>query len=166
MVNVIFCFFTVGSSRWRWNITVTLMKINKHLEEPPNFLISKRKTKAIQHFPCCHKGIYFLMNIEISSVCVFLQAFRAPTCSPAFLTVAEGGWANGSQAEALGSLLSCCITGLVGMPQLLAVVTELCTAALPAARDLWTAGTPKGYYCISGRGQTKHQSDKITVEPF
>lgn len=77
------------------------------------------------------------------------------TCSPALLTVTEGGRAHRSQAEALGSLLSSSITGLVGMPQLLTVVTELSTTALPATCDLWTAGTPKGYHCISAGGQTK-----------
>lgn len=83
-------------------------------------------------------------------VCVFSQ----PTCSSALLAVAEGGRTNGPQAEALGSLLPCCITGLVGMPQLLTVVTELRTAALPAARDLGTAGTPEGDHGIPGREQT------------
>ena len=91
-------------------------------------------------------------------VCMCLCACmrRQLTCSSALLTIAEGGWADGPQAQALRSLLPCCITGLVGMPQLLTVVTELSTTALPAARDLRTAGTAEGYHCISSRGQTNH----------
>lgn len=76
-----------------------------------------------------------------------------PTSSAALLAVAEGGRAHGSQAQALGPLLPRCITGLVGMPQLLAVVAELGTAALSATFDLRTAGTPKGYHSISGKSR-------------
>lgn len=51
--------------------------------------------------------------------------------------------------KALGSLLSCSITRLVGVPQLLTVVTELCATAVPATGDFRTACTPEGDNCIS-----------------
>lgn len=78
-----------------------------------------------------------------------------PTCSSALLAAAEGGGAHRPQAEALGSLLARGITRLVGMPQLLTVVTELCAAALSAARDLRTAGTAESNDCEPGRRQAE-----------
>lgn len=86
------------------------------------------------------------------SFCV--SVFSKPTCSSALLAVAKGGRADRPQAKALSSLLTCCITCLIGMPQLLTVVTELCTTALPATCDLRTTGTPKSYDCIPGGRQT------------
>lgn len=86
-----------------------------------------------------------------------MSPFSEPTCSSTLLAVAEGGRADRPQAEALGSLLTRCVARLVGVPQLLTVVTELGTAALPAARDLGTAGTPEGNDRVPGRRQTKHR---------
>lgn len=82
-----------------------------------------------------------------------MSFLEQPTCGAALLTVAEGGRAHGPQAETLGSLLARRVARLVGVPPLLAVVAELRAAALPAARDLRTAGTAEGYYCISGKQQ-------------
>lgn len=78
-----------------------------------------------------------------------------PTCGAAFLAVAEGGRAHRPQAKALGPLLACCVTCLVRVPQLLTVITELCAAAVPAACNLWTAGTSKRYDCVSVKGEKK-----------
>ena len=76
------------------------------------------------------------------------------TCSSALLAVAEGRGADRPQTEALRSLLTCRVACLVGMPQLLTVVTKLGAAALPAARDLGTAGTAEGDDCVPG--EDKH----------
>lgn len=75
------------------------------------------------------------------------------TCGSAFLAVAEGGRADRPQAKALGPLLACCVTCLVRVPQLLTVITKLCAAAIPAACNLWTAGTSKRYDCVSVKGK-------------
>lgn len=94
-----------------------------------------------------------LITLQLTECAIFYHV-EQPTCSSALLAVTEGGRAHRSQPEALSSLQPRCIAGLVGMPQLLAVVTELCAAALPAAGDLWTAGAPEGYDCISGKKKT------------
>lgn len=91
-------------------------------------------------------------NDECRCVVSHEHVLSRPTCGSTFLAVVEGARAHRSQTEALGSLLSCCITSLVGMPQLLTMVTELCAAALPPTRQFWTTGTPKGNNCISAKG--------------
>lgn len=78
-----------------------------------------------------------MINSVQPKVCVFF------TCSSTLLAVAEGGGPETPQPEGLGPLLPCCVTCLVGMPQLFAVVAELCPAALTPTGDLWAAGTAK-----------------------
>lgn len=84
---------------------------------------------------------------------------RRLTCGAALLAVAEGGRADRPQPEALRSLLSRRVTRLVGMPQLLAVVTELCVAALPAAHELGTAGAAESNHCVPGGRQTRRYQE-------
>lgn len=43
------------------------------------------------------------------------------------------------------------------------MVTELCAAALPATRDLRTAGTPEGDDCVPDGRQRKHQA-KVSIQ--
>ncbi len=71
------------------------------------------------------------------------------TCSSTLLAVAEGRGPETPQPEGLGPLLSCCVTCLVGMPQLFAVVAELCAAALAPTGDLGAAGTAKSNDCVT-----------------
>ena len=68
----------------------------------------------------------------------------SPTRDAAALAVAEGGGAEAAELQALGALLACRVTGLVGVPQLLAVVAELGAAALPSTRQLGAAGAAEG----------------------
>lgn len=75
------------------------------------------------------------------------------TCSSALLAEAEGGGADGAEPQAVGSLLPGSVAGLVWVPQLLAVVAELRPAALPAARDLGTAGAAEGDDRVPAQGQ-------------
>lgn len=93
-----------------------------------------------------------------------------PTCGSAFLAVAEGGGADRPQAKALGPLLACCVTCLVRVPQLLTVITKLCAAAIPAACNLWTAGTSKRDDCVSveggGNGGRKLRSKKTATRSY
>lgn len=77
---------------------------------------------------------------------------RRPTCGAALLAVAQRRRPEAPQPEALGPLLPRRVAGLVGVPQLLAVVAELCAAALAAARDLWAAGAAKRYDGVAGSG--------------
>lgn len=75
------------------------------------------------------------------------------TCSSALLAVTEGGGPETPQPEVLGPLLPRRVTCLVGMPQLFAVVAELCSAALTPAGDLRAAGAAKRNDCVTGRGK-------------
>ena len=75
------------------------------------------------------------------------------TYGAALLAVAERGRPHRPEAQALGPLLARRVAGLVGVPQLLAVVAELRAAALAAARDLGTAGAAEGDDRVPG-GQT------------
>lgn len=74
------------------------------------------------------------------------------TCGSTFLAVAEGGGPETPQAEVLGPLLPCCVTCLVGMPQLFAVVAKLCPTAFTPTGDLWAAGTAECNDSITERG--------------
>lgn len=78
---------------------------------------------------------------------------RRPTCGAALLAVAQRRRPEAPQPEALGPLLPRRVAGLVGVPQLLAVVAELRAAALAAARDLRAAGAAKRYDGVAGRGE-------------
>ena len=75
------------------------------------------------------------------------------TCGSALLAVTEGGRPETPQPEVLGPLLPRRVTCLVGMPQLLAVVAELCSAAFTPTGDLWAAGTAERNDCVTGRGK-------------
>lgn len=79
---------------------------------------------------------------------------RRPTCGAALLAVAQRRGPEAPQPETLGPLLARRVAGLVGVPQLLAVVAELCAAALAAARELRAAGAAKRYDSVAGGGGT------------
>lgn len=70
------------------------------------------------------------------------------------MAVAEGRGPETPQPERLGPLLPRRVTCLVGVPQLFAVVAELCPAALTPTGDLWAAGTAKRNDCITEREKT------------
>lgn len=82
-----------------------------------------------------------------------MSSARRPTCGAALLAVAQRRRPEAPQPETLGPLLSRRVAGLVGVPQLLAVVAELRAAALAAARDLRAAGAAKRYDGVAGRGE-------------
>lgn len=66
------------------------------------------------------------------------------TRGSALLAVTERGGPETPQPGSLSPLLPCRVTRLVGVPQLFAVVAELCAAAVTPAGYLWTAGTAEG----------------------
>lgn len=63
---------------------------------------------------------------------------------PRLLSVAEPRGVLGAYAQGLRPLLPGHVTRLVGVPDLLAVVAELCLAALPLTGQLGAAGTAVG----------------------
>ena len=75
------------------------------------------------------------------------------TCSSALLAVTEGGGPETPQPKVLGPLLPRRVARLVGMPQLFAVVAELCATAITPTGDLWAAGTAERDDCITRRGR-------------
>lgn len=46
------------------------------------------------------------------------------------------------------SFRSCCVTRLVGMPRLFAMIAEQCPAARPLTCQLWTTRTARRYHHI------------------
>lgn len=77
------------------------------------------------------------------------------------LAVAEAGRVLGANAQGLCPLLPGHVTRLVGVPDLLAVVAELCLAALPLAGQLGAAGTTVGDHRVPARRERQH---KVTKE--
>lgn len=73
---------------------------------------------------------------------------RALTSSGFFIEDIQRGGIVAARGVA-GSLPSSLVTRLIGVPQLPAVVAELCVASLAAAAQLGTLGTAVRYHCIA-----------------
>lgn len=88
--------------------------------------------------------------------CVDTHLFCFFTCSSTLLAVAKGGGPETPQPEGLGPLLPRRVACLVWMPQLFAVVAELCPTALTPAGDLWAACTAKRDDCITEKERKRN----------